>query len=144
MLVGTRALLAAASLVLVMTRPAWAEDGTLSCVEKGPDGACRLHGASVIALLSNPGQFHGKRVSIAGFISIEFESNGLCLHREDALHALLKNGLWLDTPPQWLSATRCKNQSYVLLQGTFNARRGGHMDLWSGAIESITSCTPLE
>ena len=51
---------------------------------------------SLIRLIANPQRYDGKLVQVIGFVSLEFEGHGVFLHREDYLHNINKNGLWID------------------------------------------------
>jgi hypothetical protein len=93
-----------------------------------------LH-VSLIQLIARPGDFNGEYVRVAGFYRHEFEGNALYLHREDYEQGLTKNGLWMHGKPEY-------NLTYVLVEGRFNAKRLGHMDLWSGEIGAITRLVP--
>jgi hypothetical protein len=105
---------------------------------------CVLYDVSIIELVARPEKFHGKSVAVHGFLNLEFEGNGLYLHEEDFKHSLYRNGLWMNVPRGWVDATKCKNQSYVLIHGVFNAMNTGHMGLWSGALESVVECIPWQ
>jgi hypothetical protein len=43
--------------------------------------------------------FDGKLVRVIGFLRLEFEGNVLYLHREDYIHSILGNGVWVDVGP---------------------------------------------
>ena len=105
-------------------------------------GGCDLYQISMIQLIANPNQFHGKKVMIAGFLRLEFEGNGIYIHKEDYRNGIAKNGLWVETQGRKLTSNiqPCRSGQYALIEGTFNSQHTGHMGLWSGAIESITSC----
>ena len=55
---------------------------------------CSLYDASIVELIATPEMFDGKRVRTVGFVHLEFEGNGLYLHKEDWTHSLYRNGLW--------------------------------------------------
>lgn len=87
---------------------------------------------SMLQLIARPGDFDGEYVRVHGFYRREFEGTSIYLHREDYEQALSKNGLWVtrDEPEHDLK--------YVLIEGRFNAKRQGHMGLWSGEIDEVT------
>jgi hypothetical protein len=110
------------------------------CILPEPSGACSLLGVSLVALLASPDRYHGKRIQVVGFVHLEFEGNALYLHREDYERGLLSNALWLN-----VSADRRRafaNTQYALVEGTFNAEDTGHMNLFSGSIDSIARLEP--
>ena len=108
------------------------------CVEGEP---CSLYEASIVELIATPEVFDGKRVRTVGYVHLEFEGNGLYLHKEDHTHSLYRNGLWVSLVKE-VSRTDCQDR-YVLVEGTFRAGDRGHLGLWSGSIKEITRCMPL-
>ncbi len=113
------------------------------CEDIGADSTCAMHGVSLIELIANPHLYDGKRVRVLGYLNLEFEGNALYLHKEDYEHSLSKNSLWVEVDKEQRKIMRdCKSKSYVLLEGTFNAANRGHFGLWSGAIESLSRCSP--
>jgi len=96
---------------------------------------------SLIQLIARPQDYDGEYVRVFGFYRHEFEGTALYLHREDYEHALYKNGLWMTTFSQ-SPALSAHNMTYVLVEGRFNAKRRGHLSLWSGEISEITRTIP--
>ena len=98
---------------------------------------------STIQLIANPNQFDGKLVRFIGFVNFEFEGDAIYVHEEDYKSGITKNALWLN-----LTDACCKNAShdinrvYVIVEGTFNAKKYGHMGLFSGTIENIKRLEP--
>jgi hypothetical protein len=92
---------------------------------------------SLIQLIANAGAFDGKRVLVTGYVVLEFENTAVYLHESDATYGIARNGLWLDVPLGGDSHRTRFHQRYVLIEGTFNAHRRGHLGLFSGSIESI-------
>jgi hypothetical protein len=90
---------------------------------------------SMVQLIATPKKYAGKYVRLIGFVGIEFEGDAVFLHSDDYKHRLTKNGLWLDLPEDFCGKNL--DQKYVLIEGTFNPKRHGHMDLFSGSIENI-------
>jgi len=89
---------------------------------------------SIVQLIANPNEYHGKFVRVIGFASVEFEGNAVYLHRDDYEYDITKNGLWIDVD---FRKQKKFDQRYVLIEGTFNAERKGHHRLFSGAILDI-------
>jgi len=93
---------------------------------------------SLVQLIANPKDYHGKVVRVIGFVRLEFEGNAIYLHQEDYEHDITKNGLWIDVTDDIREKQKDYDQKYVLLEGTFNANETGHMGLWSGSIQKIS------
>lgn len=93
---------------------------------------------SLIRLIAAPQEYAGKRVAITGFLHIEFEGDGIYLHRDDYEHSQSKNGLWVAVSGESAKQLRAATDRYVLLEGTFNPDLHGHLGLWSGTIAQIT------
>jgi len=92
---------------------------------------------SLIQLIANPTAFDQKRVLVKGYVMLDFENTTIYLSESDAAHRITRNSLWL-YPSDSLYANRARfHRRYVLVEGTFNARRRGHLDLSSGAIDNI-------
>ncbi|HEU0299489.1 MAG TPA: hypothetical protein VFR37_08550 [Longimicrobium sp.] len=100
--------------------------------------ACTLYGVSIIELIASPRLYDGKRVRVMGWLHLEFEGNGIYLHRDDELHGLYRNGLWVSFASGSTGAACARG--YALVEGRFNAASHGHLGMWSGAIEHIDRC----
>ena len=57
-----------------------------------PDGF-----VSIISLLGDPKRYAGYRVTVTGYVRIEFEGNAVYFHKEDFDNMLMKNALWLES-----------------------------------------------
>ncbi|WP_431050535.1 hypothetical protein [Roseateles sp. L2-2] len=97
---------------------------------------------SLIQLIAHPKEFDGKRVQIVGFVRLEFEGNAIYLHRDDELHGILKNGLWLNVEKLSKSDRLQFDGRYAFVEGTFSMEDQGHLGLWSGALRDITRMEP--
>ena len=95
---------------------------------------------SPVQVIANPTMFDGKRLQLLGFMHLEFEGNGIYISREDYEYGMDKNGLWLEIPKSDPMHCNEVNDSYVIIDGVFNATNKGHMGFFSGAIENITLC----
>jgi len=95
---------------------------------------------SLVALLARAYEYDGKTVQVVGFAHLEFEGNGLYLHREDFEQGIVKNSLWLEVSGE--QASLAPTDRYVIIEGVFNARNNGHMSLRSGSIERMTRFEP--
>jgi hypothetical protein len=108
-----------------------------NCAGPGPTGNyfCTV---SMIQLIASPDLYDGRRVTVDGYVHLDFENNGVYLHKEDSLNGLSRNGLWMDVEKDF-DSSKCQD-SYALVEGTFMAGLGGHGGLWSGTIRDITRC----
>jgi hypothetical protein len=89
----------------------------------------------MIALIHSPNQYDGAAVKVVGFATSKFEGTGLFFSRIDFEHGVSKNGLWLDIDPLSHGAV---DESYVVVEGTFDSTNRGHLQMWSGAITKVT------
>jgi len=101
-----------------------------------------VESVSLMQLIVNPEQYHGKRVRVIGISILEFEGDSIWFTKEHYVHRIYKNSLWivpdyvaLQTTPQELEEF---NGKYVLMEGIFNKNDHGHMGLNSGTLEKIT------
>lgn len=92
---------------------------------------------SLILLIANPTAFDQKRVLVKGYVVLEFESQHMYLSEADAKHLITRNSVWLDVSEAVYAKRTEFNRRYVLVEGTFNARRRGHLGLSSGEIGNI-------
>ena len=95
---------------------------------------------TLLRLLANPDQFEGKDVQVIGFLHLEFEGNGLYLHKEDYDHSILGNMIWIDATADMQKAIAEINDRYVIIRGTFDSKDSGHMGLFTGTLKKITRC----
>lgn len=109
------------------------------CIDRSADGSCK-HLVSIVRLLADPGTFNGKRVLLVGFLHLEFEGNAIYLHRDDWIHGITQNALWVSFA-SGVSSKSCQNK-YVSIEGTFSAAERGHMGLFSGTVKDIDRCVP--
>ena len=113
---------------------------TLTMTRKSAVLACQdFLLASVIQLIANPNAYDGKRVRTSGYVHFQFEGNAVYLHKEDFIHDLYSNGLYLNADESIRAA--CQDR-YASLEGLFSAKDRGHMSLWSGMIR-VQRCTEL-
>jgi hypothetical protein len=97
---------------------------------------------SIINLIATPDLYHNKIIRVIGVGHLEFEANVLCLSTEDIKHGISKNCLWVTPNLPSIGASQEElsnfNGGYVLIEGTFNKNREGHMGLNSGSIDNVT------
>ena len=106
---------------------------------------------SMINLIATPEKYHGKKVMVEGFLHVQFEDNVIYMHKDDGDYLMGKNGLWVSYAKEPSLEPLCEKQfaalarkltyfngRYVLIRGTFNMERKGHMGATSGTIEEVT------
>lgn len=104
---------------------------------------------SLVRLIAQPDQYHGRAIRVAGYLHCRFESYALYLSKEDADYLRSKNAIWVTFSDEfrrsWSSAEKpgrynpedfdCKN---VVLEGCFNKDEHGHLGATSGGIIDVT------
>lgn len=103
------------------------------------DGEPCTYFVSIIELIARPELYHRQRVAVTGYLWLEFEGSAIYLSRDDQRYSITPNGLWVDFAPNVLRRGTRYSGRFVSIIGTFNAESHGHMGLWSGTIENITS-----
>ena len=92
-------------------------------------------------LLANPKRFDGKRVSVKGYWHIEFEGDCLYTNKEGYKNSDHKNALWVDFRKR--REIDSLNDHFVVMDGIFDMRNKGHMDMNGGSITNITKVSLL-
>lgn len=99
------------------------------------DGSCDLYDVTLIELLAVPEKFHGKRVRVAGFMTLAFEDNSLCAGDLPGAGCL-----WLDIEGVKDPGFR---KGWAEIEGRFDGEGRGHIGCCSGTIDGITSVARL-
>ncbi|MEZ5405709.1 MAG: hypothetical protein R3F23_05875 [Verrucomicrobiia bacterium] len=95
---------------------------------------------TLLQILAQPEKYHEKEVQIIGYLHLEFEGNGLYLHKEDFDNSILGNMIWINSTKEMIKNLDKLNDKYVIIRGLFDAKNHGHMGLFSGALSEITRC----
>jgi hypothetical protein len=95
---------------------------------------------SMVQLIADPKRWHGHPISVEGFLNLEFEGDALYLHKEDWKHGLYRDAIWVDVRDSKCTNWGEINRGYVLLEGTFDAYKNGHMGMFGGELKNITRC----
>jgi hypothetical protein len=98
---------------------------------------------SLVRLLASPQEFDDRLVLVYGVPQIEFEGNALYLYKEDFVWGLYTNAVWMDVPAESWKDWKRYSGKYVAVEGTFNAQRHGHNDMFGGTLERITRFNPV-
>src|SRR5689334_127036 len=91
---------------------------------------------SIITLIQSPEKYHHKRVRIVAIASLEFEGTAQWVSREDLEKSITKNGIWLEVKLD--ETTKKLDRKVLIVEGTFDAVRKGHLGMYSGMIGDIT------
>lgn len=95
---------------------------------------------SLIQLIANPLRYSGKKVRVIGYVTFQFEGEGLFLHKEDLENGISENAIRIAIPAAMSQDERAAaDRRYVICEGTFVALSHGHNDLFAnGALTKIT------
>jgi hypothetical protein len=112
------------------------------CETFDPTRRCVLWGPSLLELITRPEIYDGRRVRVIGWVNLAPEDTALYLSQADWENGLTRSAVWVNPPPNFkidLGPTGTQpNRRYVIVEGTFMARRRGHLDRYSGALEAVT------
>lgn len=94
---------------------------------------------SLIQLIANPEEYHGKFIRVIGVGNLEFEGNAVYVNKDDYKYNVFKNGVWIEFGENSLKYEDAVkyNGKYVIIEGIFNSEEKGHFGMWSGTIEKI-------
>ena len=95
--------------------------------------ASEPNSVSLVQLVANPAELHGKLVRVIGFCHLEFEGDALYLHRHDFEQAISKNAVWLDVP----EGRQALSDQYVLVEAVFDGENRGHLGAFSGVLKDV-------
>ena len=87
-------------------------------------------------LLEEPKHYDGRTIRTIGFVYIEFEGN-IISDGPDKKYSHPIHHIWLELDEDIRRNHAKYNQRYVLVEGTLNAKNGGHLNLSVAAIENI-------
>jgi hypothetical protein len=91
---------------------------------------------SIVELIANKREFDGKNVIVKGYLLVDFENCALYLSEESARKVVTKNGIWISLHDQNINLKKY-NKKWIIIEGIFDAKNGGHLGLWSGEIRLI-------
>ena len=87
-------------------------------------------------VIARPELYHAKRISLIGFMNLEFEGNALYHSESEYRHGQSSDALWLAV--DGLKVKPPFARGWVIVEGTFNGEHRGHFGLFSGTLERIT------
>jgi hypothetical protein len=103
----------------------------------------RAEQVSIIQLIANPTKYDGHRVDLQAFLSVEFEGTAAYLSKDDYDHLITKNAVWIAFDKKSLAEAQALREQYVFLTATFDAKRFGHLEPFSGElrdVERVNAC----
>lgn len=115
--------------------------GTLSQNQVGAVADAPDH-VSMIQLISTPERYQGKLVRLVAYLHLEFEGNGLYLHREDYVNGLTKNGIWIDIAGTAARSDEKLQDHYVIAEGSFDGSSRGHFGMYAGTLKNVRRLQP--
>ena len=104
---------------------------------------------SFAALLANPDRYHGKKIRLEGFLHVEFEGNAIYSSKDHADHLITHEAFWVSfdkvaIPFEGIVGPKEFHRRWVMIEGTFDKNRRGHLSGWSGEINDIDRVLALE
>ncbi|MBP0011470.1 MULTISPECIES: hypothetical protein [unclassified Roseofilum] len=75
---------------------------------------------SALRIVSTPWLYHNRKVTVVGFLTIQFENNALYTSEESAKYPLTE-AIWVNITDEMKLKRDELNSSYVEITGTFNA-----------------------
>ena len=120
---------------------------TFSSISKGqstdpryevPNGHYSPYQVPISDLIANPIGYNNKPVQVLGYLHLEFEGDAIYPTEQDYLNHRFKKAIWVHINQFKLRQASYCNNHYVIIEGVFDGKDFGHIDLWSGAIRDIT------
>ena len=90
----------------------------------------------MVELLVVPEKYHDKLVRVIGYVKLEFEGDGVYLHRDDYLYVNSKNALCLNLEGA-SGLSKVKGPTYAIVEGVVNAYDDGHEGTFRACIHRV-------
>jgi hypothetical protein len=100
------------------------------------DDTTRSQFVSIVALLAQPATGQARRVSVAGYLVLDFEGEALYLHKEDYENGLTNNAIRVALTEQQKKQYKGYDKRYVLIDSFF-IRQKNSSDFYVGALYDI-------
>lgn len=97
---------------------------------------------SLVRLLAAPERYEGRKVEVAGFVTLQSEGNGLHLDKDAYEAGLRKNAIWIDTRGLPASQINRNHLRYGEVAGTFTASSLGQYSSYSGTLTQVRRIRP--
>jgi hypothetical protein len=91
---------------------------------------------SLINLIQHPDVYHDEKVRMVALATIAFEGKALYINKDDLENGVSKNAIWLEIPID--DTTKAFDRRYVIVEGTFNKNKLGHLGMYSGTLQTVT------
>ncbi|MEQ1690457.1 MAG: hypothetical protein ABMA00_04180 [Gemmatimonas sp.] len=95
---------------------------SLRCVQTDTMNRCALYGVSIYELVTQPREWHGRRVRVIGYAHFHDEENELFASAEDWRRNISANAVRIPPPAAGRDSL---NHRDLLVEATFDARTGG-------------------
>src|SRR5262245_25499828 len=69
---------------------------------------------TLLQMLAQPEKYDKKEIQIIGYLHLEFEGNGLYLHKEDYNHGIIGNVIWVEATEKMEKDKKDLNDKYVI------------------------------
>lgn len=94
--------------------------------------------ATLLKVLANPERYDNTTLTLIGFLNLDFNADGLYLHKDDYDYAIYGNALKLDASDKIYQQLKEFENQYVIITGKFKDRGS----LFTGELIEIESCEP--
>ena len=97
-------------------------------------------------IIAKPEKYQNQYVWVKGYLNLEFEDDAIYWRQLDYRNGKYRNAYWVEFSDSLLQAKRVTDYSkhYVVIKGIFDATRGGHGSLNSGAVTKISRLNSLQ
>lgn len=98
---------------------------------------------SLVAILADREKYEGRKVLVSGFLTLQFEGNGLHLDQKSFEAGVRDNAVWV-AQPDWLDRDDVPRltRRYARVAGTFTAAQRGHLGLYAGELTDVRLIEP--
>lgn len=97
---------------------------------------------SLVAVLSRPYEYDGKRVALQGWCVRSDEESGLYLTQEDAQYGNASSALWLEVDPVKFTAWKKGASWRCIVEGRVDTKDHGHLGAFAATLADIRELYP--
>ena len=111
-----------------------------------------VYNVSIIKILSNPEEYHNKKVVVIGYLHCSFENSAIYLSEEFSQIGSKENAIWVsydnnvEINPLLNSNISLTDldRKYVLLAGFYDMNNNGHFGRYAGSIINVSTISLLK
>jgi hypothetical protein len=94
---------------------------------------------SLVELITKKDEYHGKKISVSGYVRLRFEECAIYLSSDDARMRVTKNGIWMQFSANIIKQLKpiVYDRKWVFISGVYNKIETGHLGMYSGGIDNI-------